>query len=362
MSDFYEIDFLPIGDTTSGDAITLRYKVNGVSRIHIIDGGYKSDGERIVDHVNTHYGSPRVIDAVIITHPDRDHVGGIVTVLESFEVKEVWMNRPWLYAEELIGRFAKYSNVGNLERVLREAYPAIAEVESLCEAKGVFIREAFQGDKICSYSTILAPGKEQFLSLVTDSDKTPRENATSAINLLEKQGQGLAQSFLNFIAALWGDEYFPAEGTSEENEMSVVQLIELCEQKILLTGDAGRKTLAEAAVFRDKHGLCCPSSLNKIQVPHHGSRRNVSTEILDRWLGSKLSSPAGSEGCQRTAIVSAAINDEDHPRKAVVRGFIHRGCKVLETKGSTICVSHNAPSRQGWRPASPLQYPQEQES
>jgi len=362
MTDFYEIDFLPIGDTTSGDAITMRYRSDGVTRIQIIDGGYKSDGEKIVDHVNNHYDSPAVIDAVIITHPDRDHVGGIMTVLESFEVKEVWMNRPWLYAGELIDRFTRYSNVSNLEKAIKEAYPAIAEIEKLCIEKGIVIKEAFQGSKVCNYSTILAPSKEQFLKLVTDSDKTPLQNTKSFIDFLEEQGRGLAESASKFFSALWGEEYFPAEGTSEENQMSVVQLIELCERKILLTGDAGRETLSEAADYRDSHNLCNHDDLDKIQVPHHGSRRNVCSETLDRWLGPKSSNPIADTQINRTAIVSAAINDEDHPRKAVIRGFMHRGCRVLETKGKTVCVSHNAPRREGWISATPVEYPQEQES
>src|ERR1700687_398015 len=111
MSDFFEIDFLDIESPKSGDAIPLRYEVNGVTRIHVVDGGFQDCGEKIVSHIITYYGNPAHIDYVVVTHPDRDHTGGLRGVLEHFNVGELWMLRPWVYAEEIIGRFANYSSV-----------------------------------------------------------------------------------------------------------------------------------------------------------------------------------------------------------------------------------------------------------
>jgi len=38
MADFIEIDFLGVETDRSGDAITIRYSVNGITRIHVVDG------------------------------------------------------------------------------------------------------------------------------------------------------------------------------------------------------------------------------------------------------------------------------------------------------------------------------------
>ena len=65
--------------------------------------------------------------------------------------------------------------------------------------------------------------------------------------------------------------------------MSVIQYANLCSEKILLTADAGRDALTEAADYAPWAGLILPG-INRFQVPHHGSRRNLSTEILNRWL------------------------------------------------------------------------------
>ena len=69
MSDFYEIDFLGVGTSKSGDAITMRYKQDGEIFIHVVDGGYQSTGETLVAHIREHYDDPSFIDHVVVTHP-----------------------------------------------------------------------------------------------------------------------------------------------------------------------------------------------------------------------------------------------------------------------------------------------------
>jgi beta-lactamase superfamily II metal-dependent hydrolase len=163
------------------------------------------------------------------------------------------------------------------------------------------------------------------------------------------------------IAAVWGDEKFSTEPTSAENEMSIIQYAKLNNHKILLTGDAGRDALTEAADFAPNFGLNLPG-IDRFQVPHHGSRRNVSTEVLDRWLGEKPLFRPTSDDSSFTAIVSASKEDEHHPRKAVVRAMIHRKGKVITTESASVCTSNNAPEREGWSACTPLEYPEEQES
>lgn len=144
--------------------------------------------------------------------------------------------------------------------------------------------------------------------------------------------------------------------------MSVVQFAQLCGKNWVLTADTGRDGLNEAAEYAPYVGLALPSGVDYMQVPHHGGRHNVSTETLDRWLGERLAA-APLPGQERfVAIVSAARDDEDHPRKVVRRGFNHRGAHIVSTddEEGTKCFQVNAPYR-GWGPASPLPYPNEME-
>ena len=161
---------------------------------------------------------------------------------------------------------------------------------------------------------------------------------------------------MRFIQLAWGEEVFPEGDTSPENNMSVVQFANLCRKNILLTGDAGRATLLEAIEYAPEVGLTLPG-IDRIQIPHHGSRHNVSSELLDDLLGPKLDTPQENF----ISVISAAKEDKDHPRKAVIRAFMHRGGRVITTEGRDIGLGHNAPPRENWTSVEPVPYPGEQE-
>jgi beta-lactamase superfamily II metal-dependent hydrolase len=359
MNSYFEIDFLDVESAKSGDAITIRYDINGRTTIHIVDGGFQGAGDKIIEHINKHYKNPKYIDHVVVTHPDGDHAGGLRRVIEKFKVCQLWMLRPWIYADELIDRFSRFTSVDNLKKRLIEIYPNISALEEIAEKRGIRINEPFQGAKIGAF-TVLAPTRMRYLDLVVESEKTPEATKDVDENFKKSFFEGLKAGAITFFRALWGEENFSDEDTSAENEMSVVQYASLCGKSILLTGDVGRDGLSEAADYALLAGISLPG-IDRFQVPHHGSRRNVSTEVLDRWLGQRLPKMP-KEGAEIfTALISAAKADEHHPRKAVVRAMIHRGAKVISTEEGGMRISRNAPSREGWSPVKPLKYPEEQE-
>ncbi|WCT78651.1 ComEC/Rec2 family competence protein [Novosphingobium humi] len=359
MADYFEIDFHDVETAKSGDAIALRYEVNGVTRVHVVDGGYLDTGETVLETVRTHYGTPDRIDAVIVTHSDGDHAAGLRAVLEGYEVGGLWMLRPWLYAEELLSRFETYNSVDRLRSRLRAVYPHLVELETIADRRGIPIYDPFQGAAIGEFH-VLAPSRTRYLDLVVRSEKTPEGTEPEPQGIVEAVGT-VMRKIANLVRAAWGAETFPPEGTSAENEMSVVQYANLCGLRILLTGDAGREALREAIDYAPMKGLKLPG-LDRIQVPHHGSRRNVDTDILDALLGPKLASQPVEGAESFTAIVSSAKADEDHPRKSVVRAFMHRGAKVITTENGTIATWHNAPIRPGWTGVPGLPYPNEEEA
>jgi hypothetical protein len=268
------------------------------------------------------------------------------------------MLRPWLYVDELIDRFSRFTNKDNLAKRLKEIYPNIAALEDIAAENNIPIFEPFQGSEI-NHFTVMAPTKTRYLDLVVESEKTPesvkvesRDTTSGLAALLEKT--------IKFLKALWGEETFPEEETSPENDMSIIQYANLCGKKILLTGDAGRGALTEAADYAPVIGLLLPG-IDNFQVPHHGSRRNVSTEVLDRWLGKRLANQPPEGEKTFTAITSASDEDDDHPRKTVIRALIHRGGKSITTEKNSKQVGQNAPDREGWGPAKADPYPEEQE-
>lgn len=358
MSDFFEIDFLNVESSKSGDAIAIRSSSDNVTQIYVTDGGFQGTGDRMVEHIKKFYGEPRFIDSVIVSHPDGDHAGGLRKVLDEFEIGGLWMLRPWLYVDELIDRFSRFNSTENLAKRLKDIYPNIAALEEIAEENGVPIYEPFQGATVGDF-TVMAPTKNRYLDLVVESDKTP-ESMKDAVGTKANYLRALMEKIVVMVKAAWGQESFSPEETSAENEMSVIQYANLCGVKILLTADAGRNALSEGADYAPYIGLTLPG-IDRFQVPHHGSRRNVSTEILDRWLGKRLSSKPEKGKETFTAIVSSAKKDGDHPRKAVLRALIHRGAKVLTTEGKSLLIGYNHADR-GWGPATPAEYPEEQEN
>jgi hypothetical protein len=61
-------------------------------------------------------------------------------------------------------------------------------------------------------------------------------------------------------------------------------------------------------------------------------------------------------------MISSAKEDEDHPRKAVLRGLLHRGAKILTTEDSAFWVwGGAAPARSDYYAMPNVPYPDEQE-
>lgn len=362
MEDFFEIDFLPVGDKKSGDAICLRYSIGGKTSIHVIDGGYEENGVHLVSHIRDYYGEPNFIDHVVLTHPDQDHASGLAKVLESFNVGTLWMFRPWIYVEALIKAdiFKRWENPENLSRYLKEKYPYAARLEAIAVTRGITIKEPFQGECIGAFK-VTSPDRGTYWNLFFSSDKTPQVNDSAHTEFTSFSSLNkILSSVSGLVKAIWGNENgFPADGTSAENNMSVVQFSRLNDLNIMLTGDAGRERLQEAWNYTNAENLNQGERIHRFQVPHHGGRHNLDTETLDMLFGKRKS--YNDDQASFTAVISAAKNDSDHPRKVVVRSLIHRGARVLVTKRTSLCIPYNAPHRDGWGPASSVPYPEEQE-
>lgn len=193
--------------------------------------------------------------------------------------------------------------------------------------------------------------------MVVNSDKTPEAIFSEAS---QKKSSSVLNKALQFLKKAWGVETFSDEETTCENEMSVVQFATICNETILLTGDAGRNALNISIAYLRKMGINIPS-IRKFHVPHHGSRRNVSSKILDTLIGTKLSLPLVDGQEKGIAMISASKDDDDHPRKTTVRALIHRGFKVSVTKGSNFFVGYDVPKREGYSPIVGLSYPDEEE-
>ncbi|MBT3013083.1 MAG: MBL fold metallo-hydrolase [Candidatus Thiodiazotropha sp. (ex Lucina pensylvanica)] len=354
MDDFYELDFWNTESDCSGDAISFRSCRDDQITIHVTDAGFQSSGDTIVSNIRKYYDNPAYIDHVVVSHPDGDHAGGLRSVLEEFTIGNLWMLRPWIYAEAMIDRFENYSSVPHLKGRLKRIYPNIAALEEIALNKGIPIHAPFQGTEIGEF-LVLSPSLARYIDLVVTSEKTPEHKEERG--LLDEVFEAIA-SVVSLVFSPWGNENFSEEETSAENEMSIIQYTNFMEHRVLLTADAGRTALSDAIEYSLDIGIDFPG-LDVFQVPHHGSRRNVSSEILDELLGTKLG--AKLFGRNFTGVVCASQKDKDHPRKAVTRAIYHRGGEVQTTERNNYGFRKNIPVRPGWGPVDPVPYPEDQE-
>lgn len=356
MSDLpYEIDFLPVGDgKRSGDAIAVRYYQAGRQWVHVIDGGNRDSGEALCWHLPHYYGTTHV-DHLVCSHLDDDHVSGLRTVLERNTIGTVWLNRPWLFAEELVSHFEdERLTAASLARHLRDAYPMVVEIEETAERRGIPIRTAFQGDQIGAF-TVLAPSRARYMHLVPGFYRTPEESEDHADRFTLRDLAHAAGSVRDWILETFGVESLREHvKTTASNESSLVQAAVFADRIALLTADAGIETLDEAISYIEDNSSLYPLPPRFVQVPHHGGRHNVTPSILDRLLGETDTARAGAESV--TAFASVASKTETHPRRMVVNGFIRRGATVYATRGNTKWHHRNMPLRADFSQAIPYEF------
>ncbi|RWO89567.1 hypothetical protein [Mesorhizobium sp.] len=342
----YEIDFLPVGDS-NGDAICIRYGSDATGyRIHVVDGGYTDTGDTVINHIEKYYGNPTFINHVVLSHADNDHVTGLIKVMEHFDVGELWMNRPWLYAAEIVQNFHGNYTAAGLEKAIRDAYPLLVEMESIALRKGTLIREAFAFTQIGEF-TVLAPSRQRYLTLIPEFNRTPPSYAKPVKGILGQLFEA-AKSLARFFET-WGNEKLEENppACTAANESSLVQLGNIDGRLLLLTADVGPIGLGEAADNAGFLALLRPPEV--VQVPHHGSRRNVTPAVLNRWLGAPV-----PEGATRgAAFCSVGANKPEYPRKRVQNAFLRRGYGVVPTRDTWKSQNHLMPAKPGSVNVSP---------
>lgn len=313
----FEIDFLWVGEETqTGDAIACRFThpTTGAPVVVIIDGGFTETGDRIVEHVRSYYRTDRV-DLAICTHPDDDHIRGLFAVVEGLNVERLLIHRPSVYG--FVGDDYKSPLV---EDLVLSALSNGTQVETP-DAGTTYFDGAL---------TVVGPSESDYVSFLSEQAEWH-----SSSNRLLRSILGASGAVGRVLSkALAGD---PGEtldsdngGTTPRNNTSIIVNVTVEGYRALFTGDAGAPALTAAADYMDAHGLSAVP-LDFFQVPHHGSRHNLTRELCQRLLG-----PIVGDRVLGTAYVSVGKKAEEHPRPEVANACKRRGYPVYETRGRNI--------------------------
>lgn len=349
-----EIEFLPVGDGCKpGDAIVVRYGDASAYEIMVIDGGNLDSGKAIVSHIRKYFGYDAVVTHAVVTHPDADHASGMREVLDGPTVKNLWLHKPWEFAEASRPYFLdkRWTDQG-LTQFIRKEYDIVSELVETAEKKKIPVVQPFAGMHIGPFQ-VVSPFQGVYPYFMPQFDRTPDPDqaAIEAAGFWIGKPPGAFATFLEKAAAKvqkWIDESWENERlkdggrTSASNETSVVLYGDFGPgRRVLLSGDTGIWGLNMVKCFAQKNGLALQDFM-LVQVPHHGSRRNVGPTILNEILGpiKPKDTPAHSQ-----AYVSAPKDDDTHPRKMVLNAFIRRGYGVAATQGRKIILWGGFPRR-----------------
>jgi hypothetical protein len=324
----YEIDILKSGEQKDADAIAARFtRPDNAQLAH----GWQDDGDTVVEMVRNRYGTDHV-DLAIVMHPDGDHIGGMGTVLRQLDVDQLLVHR------------IDQRGGGGLP-----AAAAVLDLVNVAEENGTDVVEPFVGLQAFGGAvTILGPDDDYYDGLVQEQRERGAAKSASVAAALMKAARTAKDRFLEALPV----EEFPfddGEGCGPRNNSSVITLVRLDARGALLTADAGVDALQRALDYAQSVGLDAAHP-DLVQMPHHGSRRNASSESLDRVLG-----PIGRDHIGAAFVSVVGETDRSHPAGHLVNAYARRGYQSFWTAGNSIrWNSPDAPPRYDYHPLNPL--------
>ncbi|MCK5084419.1 MAG: MBL fold metallo-hydrolase [Candidatus Pacebacteria bacterium] len=261
------IIFLDIGQ---GDAALI--DVGNDTQI-LIDGG---DGKNILDKLGEHLPFyDRKIELVIMTHPDKDHLGGLVEVLRYYEVEQI------------------------LETGIECDKAICEEWDRLIEEKNIPVTYAHFGQRIKASDINIAV-------------LYPFENLEGK----EVKNSNDASIVLKVVIK---DGLFEAEKNGDKSKMILNQSFDNDQDDIvqnsnsfLLTGDAGFPVEKEL-LYKNIN-----IEAKILKVSHHGSKHATSNEFLQAVNPEK-------------AIVSVGKNSYGHPAKELLNRLKNMSIEIFRT-------------------------------
>ena len=318
------IDMLDVG---KGDAyIVVLHDDEDKKFVFAIDGGTTEKSEKIISHVRDYHGGK--LDLAVCTHPDTDHIGGLISLFGQHSVGHLFLNDPRdiLSEDTLLQRARKYLSPDEVS-VFKSAFERIDELKKLAQSQGTFHHQTTFANSASRFAWggwniyILGPSENLFRDIWLNEDVVSNWFNSELVDALIASQPN---------TSILDD---PSIDTKPVNNSSIILLIEGYGRKYLFTGDAGKRALRDAMTIRDI------SKLSWFDVPHHGSRRNIDNGIISHL------SP-------ETAFISSP-GTAKHPRRAVVRALQRAGAQVYSTcKHSHVYHNHNLP-REGWRGIQP---------
>jgi hypothetical protein len=286
-SPFFRINLLP---ARHGDCLWVEYGAGDkVNRI-LIDGGPVSTFEFIRQRVDDIPPGDKVLELVVLSHVDADHVEGLVRLFAEkplpFKVRQVWFNG-WRQMKKAHGLLGAMQGEFLSALLVRRAPRAWDPDGAPWVVRG-------QG-KLPSYKL---PGGMQ-LTLLSPDTKSLNKMAKAWEKAVKKAGIDPGDLEAAWKVLVKRKQFVPKEGllgtTPSIDELLKVQFMEDDSppngSSIAFLAEYGGKSvlfLADAhpdVIYASLQRLCAERGVRQIavdavKVAHHGSKNNTSAEML----------------------------------------------------------------------------------
>ena len=265
-----------------GDAIWVECARAGRPWRMVVDGGPPEAADALAARVDALPPGDRVLDVVVVSHIDSDHIGGMLPLLarDDLEIGDVWFN-----------------GLAQLPQADVRALRSVAEGEDLVELlTGTTRAQPLPWNRVVDGCALMTEGDQTFRDLalsdgphITLLSPTPRrlralrrvwDQALRRVHRGEPDEIGAVTPIepLSDLGALAAAA--TANDASVPNGSSIAFLLEHRGASCLLGADAFPTVLGGAlwALVNARGGR--PLPIDAVKLPHHGSEKNVGQKLL----------------------------------------------------------------------------------
>jgi hypothetical protein len=270
------IEMLPAAE---GDALWIEYGHPNDPRRLLVDGGPARTYHALRTRILALPPGSRRFELVVATHIDTDHIDGIIRLLldESLGISigDIWFNG----YEQLVGVDTLGPGEGEiLGTLIKERGLPWNEAFG---GKAVIVQDAFAPKDLGSgmRATVVGPTRKELTTLLGEWDKVLEKehwvagDPATALAQLEKRSELKAPPPIP--PDVLGDEDVDP---SKANGASIAIILEDADgRRLLLTGDSHSGVLTPQL---QALGNGARVKVDAFKLPHHGSRNNVSADLL----------------------------------------------------------------------------------
>lgn len=276
------LNFLP---ARYGDSIWIEYGDSEKPNIILIDGGTAGTKREIKEMISS-ITELKHIELLVVTHIDRDHIEGILNLLEEetldFTIGSIWFNG-WnhLPGNEDIEVFGSIQGERLTAAILKHKINWNSHFNTKAVVKEIDgippVVNLIDGFKI----TLLSPTPVQLEALKPEWKKE-LENANLVPGFGLKEPEEIPENIEQFGVGIIDVEELCLEKFVEDkavaNGSSIAFLAEYGGKRILFAGDSFPSIILNS--LNNLHDGVVPIDL--VKISHHASAGNTSPELLDK--------------------------------------------------------------------------------